>query len=531
MCSNTKIHYNEIININNLQIALNHLKNKNFPALDGELKSSVSHDLLKKLHKELKQQKYSPKPSKRIPIEKPNRGRRYLAFSSTRDKIVQAAIVEKLQPTLEQYFLNCSFGFRPQRNCHNALKVIRYQWQNLTWLIKIDIEKTFDKIQHKILLEKLKTFCDQSTLELITKLINVGYIDIHNLNDPNRYNKVDVPLGSILSPLLCNLYFHDLDVYVTNQLLSQWNFGHQLQVCQGLKGLNFRKELTDDDRKLVAHYPELIDQIQRIKHNRSVLSSSTNHASFRRFHYIRYADDILMGFTGTKKEANSILQSIQQFFNSLKLNLNNDTTTIYHSGDKGCLYLGMYIRYIHHNKPVLNPSTKFDENGIPDKKIPQLKSISLNTCQLRVPIERLLNRAVSRKHATVTKTGTIRATSNRALTSLSEQQIVQYYSRIIKGILNYYSCVNRKSDLWSIVSLYRKTCALTLADKLKLRTASKVFSQFGPRLRITNNLGKDIAQLYYPESLKTKIDFKITRNDISEINLCVSPDYLEGSHK
>lgn len=475
MCSIKRINYNDIINIENLEIGLNHLKNKNFPALDALMSSSrsrsakISPDLLKTLAKELKQQKYHPKPSRRIMLLKPEP--RYIAIASTRDKIVQAAIVEKLKPVLEQHFLDCSFGFRPQRNCHDALKVIKYQWQNISWLIQIDFHKGFNKSQQQRLLDKLKEYCDQSTVELIAKFVKMGYIDIHNLNDRSRYQIENIPLASILSSLLCNLYYHDLDVFINKHYISTTN------------------QLTHEPNQLIDKSP------QDHRSNPNTLQNTYN--PFVPFYYIRYADDILIGFRGTKTEAKSILDSIKKHQEEFQLDLNMDNSIISHSGDKGCLYLGIYIRFFQNGQ---NPS--------------------INKSQLRVPIQRLLDRAIENKHALIKPTGTVRATSNRILTNFPESSIVHYYSGIIKGILGYYSCVNQRSDLWPIVSLYRKACALTLADKLKLKTASKVFSKFGPNLRILNE--KQVTQLYYPQSLKTKIDFKISNHHINEITLCIN---------
>jgi len=82
----------------------------------------------------------------------------------------------------------------------------------------MDIEKCFDKINHQILDRFLERYMDQPTRELVQKLIKVGYIDIHNLNDRTRYSVEGIPQGSLLSPILCNIYLHALDEFIIEKL-------------------------------------------------------------------------------------------------------------------------------------------------------------------------------------------------------------------------------------------------------------------------------------------------------------------------
>jgi hypothetical protein len=209
----------------------------------------------------------------------------------------------------------------------------------------------------------------------------------------------------------------------------------------------------------------------------------------------------------------------------LKLDVNLEKSSIAHAKDYNMSFLGMFVKYSTNNKTVK------DENHSVPGEIHQLKSVAINSAQLRVPVERLMKRAVERQYAKLKPNGTVRATSCRRLASLSEKQLVIHFSSIIRGILKYYSCVNQRSDLWSVVSLYRKSCALTLADKLKMRTAAQVFKKFGPKLKIKDNLNKIITELYYPESLKTKIDFKKGILGINEQNLCIDVGMIKGSYK
>lgn len=521
------LEYKAVISIENLEQGLLRTKSKVSSGLDGETKAEFTQNKLVQLHKELKQQKYVPKPNRRVVLSKPNGGKRYLGIASQRDKIVQAALLIQLERLIDGHFSENSFGFRPGRGCHDALHAIKYKWQNATWVINLDIQKYFDTIHHEILLEKLSSLADQATVELIRKLIKVGYVDIHNLNDRTAYSMEGVPQGSLISPILANIYLHDFDVFVQEQLLSKWNRGNERKF---ITGYQHRKALTKDDRAILDKYPELENQIERIKHNRWVLdgkpSRDPHDPAFRRLYYCRYADDFLFAFCGTKHEAKQIKKELEQFLLSeLQLDINLEKSYVAHAEEHNILFLGMFIKYAGYNKIVK------DENHIVKGEIHQLKSTAVNSAQLRVPVERLLGRAVEKQYAKQKPNGTVRATSCRKLASLSEKELVIRFSSIIRGILKYYSCVNQRSDLWPVVSLYRKSCALTLADKLKMRTAAQVFKKFGPKLKIKDELQKTVAELFYPDSLKTKIDFKKGKVDINEQNLCIDVDKLQGSYK
>merc|ERR1712087_318089 len=121
----------------------------------------------------------------------------------------------------------------------------------------------------------------------------------------------------------------------------------------------------------------------------------------------------------------------------LKLKVNEDKSNIYKSGDRGIKFLGFYLRYLP-NKLV---------EGTTSEGTPQLKRVSINQVQLRVPVERVLARLVDKGYAKIRKNGTYRATSNRKLSSLDDCLIVNRISSVIRGILKYYQPANQYSDL------------------------------------------------------------------------------------
>lgn len=421
-------------------------------------------------------------------------------------------------------FSDYSFGYRSNKNCHDALYQIKYKWQNTTWLIRLDIQKFCDTINHEILIKELHKYCDQASVELIVKLLKCGYIDLLPNWSEDKLSK-ETRQGSLISPVLSNLYLTALDLFVENHLIRHWNFGDEKKF---VKRYQSKKYLTAKDKILIAEYPELRESIAKVKHNRWVFSNKPardlNDEAFRRLYYIRYTGDVLIGFCGTKAEAQDIKQKLIEFLEEkLKLGINLEKSKLQHSSDKNFLFLGYFIRY-QPNKLVSDLTKSIDDEVI------QLKSVAINNASIKAPVCYLLEKAVERKCAVKKTNGNFRATSQRELASLAEKQIVDRFSSIIRGILQYYSCVNQRSDLWSIVALYRKSCALTLADKLRLRTAAQAFKKFGPLLSIKDGFGKEITKLYYPVSLKTKIDFKRSRSNINQY-ACIYADEIFGSYK
>ena len=524
--------YKNLISIENLQKGLARTKSGVSLGIDGETKKKISEKRLLKLHNELASQSYKPKPSKRVGIPKPGGGTRYLGISSQIDKIVQGAILIQLEPLFENIFLDVSYGFRPGIGCHNALKNIKYGWKGVTWLINIDIEKCFDKINHEILLGLLDKYCDQSTKELIRKLLKVGYVDIHNLANRSNYNFEGTPQGSLISPILCNIFLHELDSYVVKELLPIYNKGKARK-----KNPTYSKRytLSDKDKDFIKEYPKLKKALLRQKHNEFVtgqkfLAMDSVDPDFRRLHYVRYADDFLIGFTGPRMEAVKIQEAIVKKLSSLELNINHNKSKIYHSNDRGILYLGVYVRYYKHNIV----KWRKDGNNADEitAQIPHLQGQSVNTVHFRAPIDRMLKRLVDKGLAKFRKDGTVRGTAYIKYSMFEDELIVSRFSAIIRSLNNYYSCVNKRSDLWKVFAILRKSCALTLGHKHKMTSAARVYAKYGPKLTIYK-LGKEVTSLFYPKSLKTKIDFKTRKGNLLQYQsvLDLEIDTVKGSHK
>jgi group II intron reverse transcriptase/maturase len=521
------VNYEKVIELKNLTASLQELKNSRSSGVDGITKIQFQEKDLVKLHKDLKTHRYRPNPSKRVAISKSDGGMRYLGISSTKDKVVQRAIFKILNPIVDPTFSEHSYGFRPKRGCHDALYNIRSKWQNATWTLSIDLEKYFNKIHHDKLLNIVARHCDQATTELIRKLIQAGYVDIYNLNDRTKYEVEGIPQGSILSPLLSNLYLNELDQYVATELLPEWNNGEKRPTDRS--EYDKQHKFSEFDHEIIKEYPELEQSISNLKHKRYLIKYGScrdfKSPVFSRLWFARYADDFIFGIVNTHHNAKIIQEKVEAFLeDELSLKINKEKSPGIRHSSKQIKYLGILIHWTS-NKIVQKPS----EDGLYPKTI----AVAHNKPQLRVPIDSLFKKARENGFAILRKDGrSHRGTSNRRLESFELDTIVNHFNAIIRGILMYYSCCNSRSQLWKIIDIYRKSCALTIAGKRSLGTSSKVFSIYGKYLTIKNNMGKIIASLKaWPTSLKTNTKFHHKSEETNPSELLSIGSQIKGSYK
>jgi RNA-directed DNA polymerase len=205
-----------------LRACFHNLDAKKAVGVDGITKEQYGRKLesnLLELLKKIRNGSYYPQPSRIVEIPKVDGSTRPLAVSCTEDKIVQEAVRRILEQIYEPHFLDCSYGFRPGRNAHQALANLdkRLLKENCRAAVDIDLRKYFNTIPHKplgkILQKKVK---DRRLLYLIIKLLKAPSLDKDGIA---KRNEVGSPQGSILSPLLANIYLH----YVLDEWFVQVN--------------------------------------------------------------------------------------------------------------------------------------------------------------------------------------------------------------------------------------------------------------------------------------------------------------------
>ena len=162
---------------------------------------------LSQLVSRLKRKKYKPMPARRVYIPKSKTEKRPLGISALENKIVERGITWILESIYEQDFLNCSYGFRPNRDCHQALKELNdlIMFQPINHIVEADIKGFFDNVSHENLIEFIRIrIKDTTLLNLIKKFLKAGYIDDGVLVKSEN----GTPQGSILSPILANIFLH-----------------------------------------------------------------------------------------------------------------------------------------------------------------------------------------------------------------------------------------------------------------------------------------------------------------------------------
>jgi RNA-directed DNA polymerase len=148
----------------------------------------------------LKSGRYRAPPTRRKYIDKPGGGQRGLNIPSFEDKVAQRAVVMLIEPIYEQDFLDCSFGYRPNRNAHQALQVLRSRIMEKRgyWVVEVDVRKYFDSIPRTQLREMLaRRVNDGVVRKLIDKWLNAGVLEAGQIHYPDA----GTPQGGVVTPL------------------------------------------------------------------------------------------------------------------------------------------------------------------------------------------------------------------------------------------------------------------------------------------------------------------------------------------
>lgn len=409
------------------------------------------------ISKDLKAGKFQFSPARRKMIPKPGKiPKRPLGIVNPRDKVVQKAMQLVLESIYEPSFLVNSHGFRPGKGTHTALYQAKNLFQGVHWVIEADFSKCFENIDHSILLNLLgKRIRCGKTLALVKRSLEAGYTNLGEF----VITKLGTPQGSVLSPLLCNIFLHELDVFMRHLKLSL-DRGKQGRVNPDYKKVWRQLQKASDP----ASKRELRQKLW------SFPSKLTMDPSLRRLHYVRYADDFIVGFIGPHSEAVEIKNQIDSFLVSqLQLKLNLEKSKITHFKKSTFTFLGTVFKSNH----LKEKWVKTVKRGDVTRKI----RVTLPV-RLLAPINNLMEKAMNNGFLRKTD-GIYKPTSLGRVMNLDHADIVRYYNQVIRGIVNYYSFVDNLSKLRLLIIYLRHSCALTLRKKYKEQFVSTVFRRFG----------------------------------------------------
>jgi RNA-directed DNA polymerase len=263
------------------------------PGVDGTTAEDYAEDLeenLKGLRQKLKSGSYSPQPVRRTYIPKGPDGVRPLGIPTVEDRIVQESLRLVLGPIYETDFSNYSFGFRPNRSCHDAIKWVSTQMAPASgaykhWILDLDVKGYFDNVDHTelmyILQDRIK---DQDVQDLIWNTLKAGFKEDGSVQVTGK----GTPQGGVVSPLLANVYLNELD-----QWIKKW---------------------TDGER-----------------------------GGDENWSYARYADDFLIMTDGRKSEAEGMMDKVERFLaEELRLDLSPQKSSLTHAME-GTDFLGYHL--------------------------------------------------------------------------------------------------------------------------------------------------------------------------------------------
>src|SRR5699024_9458093 len=211
----------KILDRDNMNQAFSKVKaNKGVAGIDGITTEELLAHL--KVNKEkiigqIRKRKYKPKPVKRVEIPKGKGKTRELGIPTTTDRVIKQSILQVLSPNYETKFSYSSFGFRPRRSAHDALKRVKeISDEGYEWVVDLDLETFFDTVNQSKLIQILsETINDGNVISLIHKYLKSGIM----INGVKVQSEEGVPQGGPLSPLLANIIINEAD-----QELEKWGY-------------------------------------------------------------------------------------------------------------------------------------------------------------------------------------------------------------------------------------------------------------------------------------------------------------------
>jgi retron-type reverse transcriptase len=535
------------------------------PGTQNQTADEFSTTRLSNLQHHLKNGTYKFPELRRTWIPKPGKGNskfwkkkdnllqhgRPLSMPDFDAKIAQAAInlvlVNIYEPIFEAY--GVSFGFRPNHDCHKAVSQIPSKTQGMQTAIEGDIKGAFNSLNHDKLIKILeRRISDKKFLKLIYNCCKAGIFD--ELQNSSTDSLLGVPQGGIVSPTLWNIYMHEFDRFILNDVAStisilnkRQNRDHTInRNSPRYRAIIFQKKRHITKYQKYQKYTLIGGRFLNEAHKRVSLplgprklkdlkptqraeaiwhknqsrfynmlllktESKSLHKSELRIYYIRYADDWILFHNGKPALSTLIRNKCTSFLRDyLNLTLALEKTKITNLTKTPALFLSFSIKVKSNRSRLIIPT-----------KTGSLKRVTGQKAILGIDKVRLINRLTWKGFLDSKK----RPREQPAWSTQSDYEIINRYNAIIRGTINYYAPIIRyRSSLNYFVYVYEYSCYKTLCQKHRT-TIHKLIQKYGHPLTLTtpiNGKPKTITLLttkhYWP--ILEKTSEKIRLNLISQ---------------
>lgn len=409
------------------------------PGTDGETFDGISLEKINALASRVLEGSYKPAPVRRTYIPKANGKLRPLGIPTVSDRLVQEVVRSVLDAVYEPVFSGHSHGFRAGRSCHTALEHIKAAWAGIKWFVEVDIVAYFDNIDHDVLMGLLeKRIDDKRFLRLIDQMLKAGYLEQWHYH--NTYS--GTPQGGIISPLLANIYLHELDKFMEHWIAERnkgkIRTGHpEWRRCSArislinaeMKAINSAPlpgDMTDATAR-GAKVSQLKAESARLKSERLAYPSRNPFdPNYRRYRYVRYADDFLIGMIGSKAEAQEVMDAVRDFLAGLKLEVAKAKSSVRHANE-GVIFLGydIHTRTVNRSRAILDPRGRH-----------YTKRAARDQITLNVPREKVVAFCNSRGYGDVNSIWPVHRPS---MMQSSEYEIVFQFNAEFRGFARYYA--------------------------------------------------------------------------------------------
>ena len=451
------------------------LKNNKGALASGNTRETISRmslERLKILKNQVCSENYRFQTVKLTYIQRPDGRKRPLGLPTANDKIVQEVMKMILEAIYEPIFSKLSFGFRSGLGCHDALYHVERRFRWIDYIVESDIEQAYPTIDNHRLIKILeKRIDDPRFIRLIWKLLRCGILDEERI----IWNKKGVPQGSIVSPILANIYYHELDEYV-KKLKNQFETGVNNKRLKSKVYKSFEYKITKVFKEMNRYEVQFRERQKLAKQLKKLRAKCLKieglEVKVTRIEYVRYANDWMIGVSGDRKLASNIKELISDFMkNSLEQKIHPTKTKITNIRKGNAQFLG-YDIFLPRNQPI----SSYKGKGVRTirREQPQLR--------LDVPVRSITKKYVEQGYFKQL-TSQVRPISKASYSVLEDHVIVSHYRSIWQGLLNYYlGCTNR-GRLQYIHYLLHISCAMTLGHRHR-KSVSKIFAKYGKTLSV-----------------------------------------------